>query len=411
MLGKKGNKYDPMKERIAKHLRTADELILTGRYDEAMLEVEEVLRIDPKNYYARSFQERIRYSQRKAEQQIETQAEEMDRKVEVVSQLLHTADKYIELKQYKRALDQVAKVFAIDPKNYFAQSYSDGIDMLMQEQMGVELVGEKKRPIPKPAPLPKPTPVPKPAPAPRPEQPEIESEKASEDTRASVSMYRELLKEMWFDGKLTEDEAEELEKVRETFGISMQQHEELHKEVKVDAYVEALRIAWRDGVVTKNENEVLGLMRKKYAITLEEHMSAEAKILWAKGAPSVKGTILIVDDDLGFLHWVAGTLRKHGYEVVAAETVEDALRALEGEIPALILADVMFPEPGLNGIEFYGRVRENERWKNIPFLLMSAISDEFVVRAGMRLGVNNFITKPFNFELLLATIEGRVKNN
>ncbi|MEE9288713.1 MAG: response regulator, partial [Bacteroidota bacterium] len=374
-----------MKERIAKHLRTADEIIRTGRYDEAMREVEAVLRIDPKNYYARSFQERIRYFQRKAQQQVETQAEEMDRRVEVVSQLLQTADKYIELKDYKRALDQIAKVFAIDPKNYYAQSYSDRIDMLMHEQMGVESVGEKKRPIP--------------APVPRPKQPEFVPEKASEDTRASVSMYRELLKEMWFDGKLTDDEVEELEKVRETFGISMQQHEELHKEVKVDAYVDALRIAWRDGVVTMNEKEALELMRKKFAITLEEHMSAEAKILWAKGTPSVKGTILIVDDESGFLHWVAGTLRKHGYEVVTAETVEDALRALEGEIPALILADVVFPEPGLNGFEFYGRVRENQRWKNIPFLLMSAISDEFVVRAGMRLGVNNFITKPFNFEL------------
>lgn len=223
-------------------------------------------------------------------------------------------------------------------------------------------------------------------------------------------MYRELLKEMWFDGKLTKDEAEELEKVRETFGISMQQHEELHKEVKVDAYIEALRIAWRDGVVSKNEKKVLELMREKYAITLEEHVSAEAKILWAKGAPNVKGTILIVDDEWGFLRWVAGSLRKHGYEVATAENVEDALRMLDDEIPALILADVMFPEPGLNGFEFYERVRENERWKNIPFLLMSGISDEFVVRAGMRMGVNDFLTKPFNFELLLATIEGRIKN-
>ncbi len=405
MFRKKGKKYDPVKERIAKHLRTADELIRTGRNDEAMLEVEAVLQSDPKNYYARSFQERIRYFQRKAHQQIETQADEMDRKVEVVSQLLGTADKYIELKEYERALVQVAKVFAIDPKNYFAQSYSDRIDMLMQERMGVEFVGEKKRPMPELARPPKPAPEP-----PRPERPEFVPEKASEDTRASVSMYRELLKEMWFDGKLTEDEAEELEKVRETFEISMEQHEQLDKEVKVDAYIEALRIAWRDGVISKNEKEALELMRKKYTITLEEHVSAEAKILWAKGAPNVKGTILIVDDESGFLHWVAGTLRKHGYEVETSETVEDAVRMLEGEIPALILSDVVFPEPGLNGFEFYGRVRDNERWKKIPFLLMSAISDEFVVRAGMRLGVNNFITKPFNFELLLATIEGHLKN-
>lgn len=144
MFRKKEKKYDPVKERIAKRLRTADELIRTGRNDEAMLEVEAVLRSDPKNYYARSFQERIRYFQRKAQQQVDTQADEMERKVEVVSQLLQTADKHIELKEYERALEQVAKVFAIDPKNYFAQAYSDRIDMLMQKPMGVESVGGRE---------------------------------------------------------------------------------------------------------------------------------------------------------------------------------------------------------------------------------------------------------------------------
>lgn len=63
----------------------------------------------------------------------------------------------------------------------------------------------------------------------------------------------------------------------------------------------------------------------------------------------------------------------------------------------------------MTGLEFYQKVRENPRLKSIPFLLMSGISDEFVVRAGMRLGVDNFIQKPFDLELLLATIEGKLK--
>ena len=397
MFGKKKETSDPLKERIAKHLRSADELIRTGQYQEAMLEVDRVLEMDPKNYYARSFQERIRYFQKKAQQQIEAQTVDMDRKVETVSQLLKAADKYIELKEFKRALNQVAKVFAIDPQNYYAQSYSDRIELLMQEQE-VEFVDTSKKGKPQPPP-----------PPPRPVTPKVIPHEAPSDAKASVSMYRELLKEMWFDGKLSEEEAEELKRVRDIFKISMQEHREFEKEIKVDAYIEALRIAWRDGVITKNEKEVLELMRQKYDVTLEEHMSAEAKILWAKGAPSAKGTIIIVDDDKALLLSLASTLKKHGYDIITSESVEDALRMLEFQLPALILADVVFPPPGVDGFEFYRRVREDRRLKDVPFLLMSAISDQFVVRAGMRLGVDNFITKPFNFELLLATIEGRLR--
>ena len=397
MFGKKKETYDPLKERIAKHLRTADEFIRNGQYGEAMLEVEAVLRIDPKNYYARSFQERIRYFQKKQSQQMESQTEKMDRKVEIVSQLLKTADKYIELKEYKRALDQVAKVFAIDPHNYFAQSYSDRIEMMIQQEH-VEFIDARNRPLPQRPPAP---------PPPQRHKPKLAL--APENEKASIAMYRELLREMWFDGKLTAEESEELGKVRDTFGISMDEHGQLEKEVKVDAYVEALRIAWRDNEVSENEKEVLEMMRKKYGITLEEHLSAEAKILWAKGTPSAKGTILIVDDDRTLLLSLDTTLKKHGYDVSSTESVEDALKILESRSPALILSDVMFPEPGMTGFEFYKRVREDPKLSGIPFLLMSGISDEFVVRAGMRLGVDNFITKPFNFELLLATIDGRIK--
>lgn len=223
-------------------------------------------------------------------------------------------------------------------------------------------------------------------------------------------MYRELLKEMWFDGKITEPEAAELKKVREIFKISQAEHDELSKQVHIDAYIEALRIAWRDGVVSENEGEVLQVMREKYNITMEEHMSAEAKILWAKNAPQAKVAILLVDDEKTFLLSLAMKLKQYGYEVVTSETAEEALAELDRIEVSLILSDLMFGEGRMNGLEFYQRVRSNRRLNNVPFLLMSGISDEFVVRAGVRMGVDNFIQKPFNLELLLATIEGKLKS-
>jgi len=95
--------------------------------------------------------------------------------------------------------------------------------------------------------------------------------------------------------------------------------------------------------------------------------------------------------------------------VLTAESAELALELLQRSLPAIIVADLLYGEGKMTGLEFYQKVRENPRLKSTPFLLMSGISDEFVVRAGMRLGVDNFIQKPFDLELLLATIEGKLK--
>ena len=223
-------------------------------------------------------------------------------------------------------------------------------------------------------------------------------------------MYRELLKEMWFDGKVTGEESRELKKVRGLFKISDEEHKDLEKQIQIDAYVEALRIAWKDGAISQGGNDVLQLMREKFNITMEEHMSAEAKILWAKNSPNARSTILLADDEETLLLSLAMNLRKHGYDVVTATSVEKALEMLQKSIPSIIVSDLLFGEGQQTGIEFYQRVREDERLKDVPFLLMSGISDEFVVRAGMRLGVDNFIQKPFDLELLLATIEGKLKS-
>jgi DNA-binding response OmpR family regulator len=94
---------------------------------------------------------------------------------------------------------------------------------------------------------------------------------------------------------------------------------------------------------------------------------------------------------------------------MTVKSVDEALESLQQSIPSIIVADLLFGVGEQTGIEFYQRVRKDPKLEGIPFLLMSGISDEFVVRAGMRMGVDNFIQKPFDLELLLATIEGKLK--
>jgi CheY-like chemotaxis protein len=399
MFGKKEPPQDSIKEQIARFLRAADVLARDGKYGEALMQIERALKLDPKNYYARSFFERIRSQVAKNEKASSDRAEvtavSEDQKIEQISLLLRAADQFITLKNYKLALQQVAKVYAIDPQNYYAQSYSDRIDQLMTAEQSAP--APRKSPEP-PAPPPPPPIVPPPI---------VEPLKIGE--RASLTLYRELLREMWFDGKITENEGRELKKVRELFKISDEEHSEIEKQIQIDAYVEALRIAWNDGVITQNENDVLQMMRQKFSISMEQHMSAEAKILWAKNTPGAKPAILLADDEQTLLLSLAVKLRKHGYQVITAESAEEALEKSKQTIPSIIVSDLLFGEGIMTGIEFYQQVRSSPTLKDVPFLLMSGISDEFVVRAGMRMGVDNFIQKPFDLELLLATIEGKLK--
>ncbi len=391
------------KEGIYKHLRLADAYLLDGNLDRALHEVELILGTDPNNYHARSVLDRIHAAQKKglasSQQREQATSAAMDARLQTISQHLIDADKLIKVKQYKSALEQVAKVFALDSTNHFAKAFSERIEMLME--------AEPPAP-PAPASPPAATPTPPPPPAPSVPTPPPPPAQVPLEPEGRIKMYHEILNEMWFDGVLSEKEAAELKRVRGLFNISEEQHRVLEREVKANAYVDALRIVLHDGVISDNEARVLELMRKRYGITMEEHAEAEAKIRDARRTKPSLGTILIVDDEKTILLTYAAILGRHGYKVISAESVEEAMAILEKTTPQLILSDIMFPSSIEGGFEFYNHVRNNKRFNGVPFLLMSGISDEYVMRAGMRLGIDGFLLKPFNNELLLATIEGQL---
>jgi len=387
MLDKNQSPAGSSKTQIAEHIRNADLLVKEGRYDDAVVQVEKALHLDPKNYFARSFMERLRFQMDKRQKLLtgqRPQKSELDEKeVAEIAGLLRTADKFIGEKNYVSALQQIVKVYTIDPKNTFARGYFDRIDALLEAEKSEALAAGKGQAVSEPL--------------------------WKDGERASLAMYREMLKEMWFDGKVTEEEARQLLKTRQMFGITEQEHTQMEKQVCVDAYVEALRIAWHSGKLSQNESEVLKLLREKYNISIDEHMNAEARILLAKNTPAEKFSVLLVDDEPTFRSTLAAQLKRRGYDVITTETAEEALRLLETMIPSIIISDLMLGEKIMTGLEFYQKVRESPKFNNVPYLLISATNDEYVVRAGMRLGLDNFIGKPFDFENLLAIIEGKLK--
>jgi len=112
-----------------------------------------------------------------------------------------------------------------------------------------------------------------------------------------------------------------------------------------------------------------------------------------------KPCVLIVDDEVSILRYVGGTLRAEGYETVSASNGEDGLRLTEEENPALVILDIMMPK--LDGFEVCRRLRE---WSQVPIIMLSGRGDEQDKVKCLDLGADDYITKPFGAQELLARV-------
>ncbi|MEH7634273.1 response regulator transcription factor [Bacillus pumilus] len=120
-----------------------------------------------------------------------------------------------------------------------------------------------------------------------------------------------------------------------------------------------------------------------------------------------KGKILVVEDEKKIARVLSLELEYEGYEVTAKETGIDGLQALEEESFDLVLLDVMLPE--LSGLEVLRRVRKTNT--ATPIILITARDSVPDKVSGLDLGANDYITKPFDIEELLARIRAQLRLN
>jgi CheY-like chemotaxis protein len=107
--------------------------------------------------------------------------------------------------------------------------------------------------------------------------------------------------------------------------------------------------------------------------------------------------ILIIDDSRDVLVFADHVLKKRYANVRTVESVKEAVSAIGEEMPDLILCDVMMTETG--GFAFYDLIQQGEygdALKTVPFVFMSACSDEYMKKIAEDLGVNKYIAKPFS---------------
>ena len=110
-----------------------------------------------------------------------------------------------------------------------------------------------------------------------------------------------------------------------------------------------------------------------------------------KEAASAQKTILVVEDDQELLQAYQLMLEHTGAHVVAARDGEEALAALQSDPPNVLLLDLLLP--GMNGFDVLATMRKNEKWKNVPVIVLSNLKQAQDVERGRGLGVKYYIVK------------------
>ena len=120
------------------------------------------------------------------------------------------------------------------------------------------------------------------------------------------------------------------------------------------------------------------------------------------------GVVLVVDDLDANRRLLDAVLAPRGYRVVPAASGEEALELLQGELPDVVLLDIVMP--GLDGYEVCRRIRADERTAVLPVVMITASGQQEKVMA-TEAGADDFVTKPFDQAELLARVRSLVRVN
>ncbi|MBI3964727.1 MAG: response regulator transcription factor [Chloroflexi bacterium] len=127
----------------------------------------------------------------------------------------------------------------------------------------------------------------------------------------------------------------------------------------------------------------------------------------SRGADTARAQrILLVDDEPRLTRLVQANLESVGYRVVTADEAQTALAVMTEQPPDLVLLDIMLP--GIDGYELCRRIRERA---DVPIIMLTAKSREADKIRGFNVGADDYLTKPFNPEELLARVRAVLRRS
>jgi two-component system phosphate regulon response regulator PhoB len=113
-------------------------------------------------------------------------------------------------------------------------------------------------------------------------------------------------------------------------------------------------------------------------------------------------TILVIEDEKDIQELIQFNLERDGYKVLLADSVKAATKLLARNTPDLVLLDLMLP--GENGFDFCRHLRSTDATRNLPVIMVTARDEDADVVAGLEVGADDYITKPFSPRVLLARV-------
>jgi DNA-binding response OmpR family regulator len=117
--------------------------------------------------------------------------------------------------------------------------------------------------------------------------------------------------------------------------------------------------------------------------------------------------IVIVEDEADMAELIAMRLKREHYAVSVCSDGLDALDTILADPPDLVVLDLMLP--GLSGTEITARLRANRKTARIPILMLTAMSEESDIVVGLRVGADDYMTKPFSMSVLIARISALLR--
>ena len=354
-----------------------------------------------------------------------------------ISDLLRLADKEIKNENLVQAMAYINKIFSIEQKNVYAKAYRERIISLMEakgisridaeqrafEAKFIEQIPEQTKDIPKQKEEEPHTATPIIEQIPSIDtvptkwkwvaQEEHVNNKSTIQNKPHLikrsivasEAYKTLMMEIWSDGAITSDEQARVESMRETFAITQDEHSVIEKDVRMTLYLNSIKVEWRKGVTN------FDTLRKKFLITDQEQISLEPKVFQLLQSLQSNGSVLLLDDEVPFLTLIKGLLSEGGYYCFTATTGEEGLQLLDTMTPDIVICDINFTKPNMSGFAFYEKFRSIDKFLATPFIFLSALDQDVLIRTGKKLGADDYLLKPIDTEMLLATVEGKLRRS
>lgn len=414
---------DDIKKSVSEILRRVDQMIRTGAYDQALKETARAKELDPKNVYIQAYEERIASliadrekkeaerpapagavpellsdktdSERKRFEVEERRAEENLRKA---AELKRKAEEEMRkrasgvavpepspaLEDQSAAVTEPATVVPPKPRETEQTGMADFLQRLKEQELLRRKSTAESRDT-------------------------VEEPRQGETEGTPSAKYRRAVMNALSDGQLSQKEKEIIAKLKAELTLSDDQATKLETEARRDLYVRSFKDAWVSGRISPENTSILGDIQRRYSITASDHSALEAKILAAIASTERKPRIMVVDDDERLLMLLAESLAEAGFEPIPLATSDEAFRQARENPPDMIVSDINLETSTMGGFTFYEKVRELDELADIPFIFLSGLTDEVLIRTGKELGVDDYITKPFSEEVLIATIRGKLR--